>query len=149
MNKHPHAELMKQYAEDAMRTATPWRLWEVRQKESTQWSQLTEPSLWSPNCEYRRKQKVIEIDGMKFPIPITTTNINSKNQEYFTIGLTDSGIVAARIKPCYMKADKFQALFKQGWIFEQIEDCELYIESLAELNKKVISYFHEDSQKEN
>lgn len=32
MNKHPHAELMKQYAEDAMKTATPWRLWETRQK---------------------------------------------------------------------------------------------------------------------
>lgn len=30
MNKHPHAELMKQYAEDAMMTEYPWRLWEVR-----------------------------------------------------------------------------------------------------------------------
>lgn len=32
MNKHPHAELMKLYAEDAMTTEHPWRLWEVRQK---------------------------------------------------------------------------------------------------------------------
>ena len=144
MNRHSHVELMKQYAEDAMRTAQPWLLWEVRQKESTQWSQLTELSLWSPSCEYRRKQNVIEIDGVKFPIPIATTTINSKNQECFTIGITDYGIVAARIKPCYMKADKFQALLKQGWIFEQAEDCELYIESLAELNKKVISRFYED-----
>ena len=32
MNKHPHAELMKQYAEDARMTEYLWRLWEVRQK---------------------------------------------------------------------------------------------------------------------
>lgn len=26
--KHPHAELMKQYAEDAMETDKPWERWE-------------------------------------------------------------------------------------------------------------------------
>lgn len=30
MNKHPHAELMKQYAEDAATTAEPYKLWLYR-----------------------------------------------------------------------------------------------------------------------
>ena len=29
MPKHIHAELMKQYAEDAMTTDEPWKLWEA------------------------------------------------------------------------------------------------------------------------
>ena len=30
MAKHPHAELMMQYAEDAMETDEPWLLWQYR-----------------------------------------------------------------------------------------------------------------------
>lgn len=58
MNKHPHAELMKQYAEDAMMTEYPWRLWEVRQKDIGAWSDLVRHPSWYLASEYRRKSKV-------------------------------------------------------------------------------------------
>lgn len=60
MSKHPHAELMAQYAQDALETDTPWERWEVRQV-----AKGCEPSDWRPcmprdmlfprDFEYRRK----------------------------------------------------------------------------------------------
>lgn len=149
MNKHPHAELMKLYAEDAMTTEHPWRLWEVRQKDIGAWSDLVRHPSWYLGSEYRRKPKVVEIDGVTFPVPITSTFNDSENQEYFTINVTDSGVAAARIKRSSMKVDKFHALLNQGMIFENAEDCKRYIEALTELNKKIISRLDENSQKEN
>lgn len=149
MNKHPHAELMKQYAEDAMKTATPWRLWETRQKDNGGWCDLIQHPQWYLGSEYRRKPKVVKIDGVAFPVAITSTFNDSENQEYFTINVTDSGVAAARIKRSNMKVDKFQALLNQGMIFENAEDCKRYVEALTELNKKIISRLDENSQKEN
>lgn len=127
MNKHPHAELMKQYAEDAMKTATPWRLWETRQKDNGGWCDLIQHPQWYLGSEYRRKPKVVKIDGVAFPVAITSTFNDSENQEYFTINVTDSGVAAARIKRSSMKVDKFQALLNQGMIFENAEDCKRYV----------------------
>lgn len=139
MNKHPHAELMKQYAEDAMMTEYPWRLWEVRQKGTGEWYDLVEHPSWYLGSEYRRKPKAVEIDGVNFPVPITNTFNDSENQEYFTINVTDSGVVAARIECSSTKVNKFQALLNQGMIFENAKDCKRYVEALIELNKKIIS----------
>lgn len=149
MNKHPHAELMKLYAKDAMTTEHPWRLWEVRQKDIGAWSDLVRHPSWYLGSEYRRKPKVVEIDGVTFPVPITSTFNDSENQEYFTINVTDSGVAAARIKRSSMKVDKFQALLNQGMIFENAEDCKRYVEALSELNKKITSGFYEELEKEN
>lgn len=148
MAKHPHAELMKLYAEDAMTTDTPWRLWEVRQKDIGTWSALVRHPSWYLGSEYRRKPKLIKVEGIEFPVPVTTTFNDSENQEYFTINVTDSGVVAARVKRGCMKVDKFQALLKQGMIFEKAEDCKRYVEALTELNKKIISHSDEDPEKE-
>ena len=56
MPKHIHAELMKQYAEDAMTTDEPWKLWEVYDVFSNKWWVCTNLT-WDPDCKYRRKQK--------------------------------------------------------------------------------------------
>ena len=149
MNKHPHAELMKQYAEDAMKTATPWRLWQIRQKDNGGWCDLIQHPQWYLGSEYRRKPKVVKIDGVVFPVPITSTFNDSENQEYFTINVTDSGVAAARIERSSMKVDKFHTLLNQGMIFENAEDCKRYVEALTELNKKIISRLDENPQKEN
>lgn len=92
---------------------------------------------------------MVEIGGVNFPVPITSTVNDSENQEYFTINVTDSGVAAARVRRCCLKVDKFQALLKQGMIFKNVEDCKRYIEALTELNKKIISHSDEDSEKEN
>ena len=56
MPKHIHAELMKQYAEDAMTTDEPWKLWEFYSNHGY-WTTLTDNPLWYANSKYRRKQK--------------------------------------------------------------------------------------------
>lgn len=44
---------MKQYAEDAAQTDTPWKRWQNRSGGS--WRDLSNNAKWHPNREYRRK----------------------------------------------------------------------------------------------
>lgn len=149
MAKHPHAELMKLYAEDAMSTAEPWNLWEFQQKDEATWYRLTSHPAWAHNCEYRRRPRMVEIDGVKFPIPTLTASDYSAKQDYFTISISHFGIAAVRVNCECISADRFDTLFKHGLIFKQSEDCERYIEALSELNNKIVSRFYEKSGKEN
>lgn len=55
--KHRHAELMMQYAQDAMTTATPWESWEARAPRKHDWYTLKSDPCWSVDFEYRRKPK--------------------------------------------------------------------------------------------
>ena len=55
MPKHIHADLMKQYAEDAMTTDEPWKLWQVR--SCGEWFDLDQSPIWVKDTEYRRKEK--------------------------------------------------------------------------------------------
>jgi hypothetical protein len=55
--KHNHAELMMQYAADAMTTATPWELWEARAHPKRDWYTLKSDPCWSTDFEYQRKPK--------------------------------------------------------------------------------------------
>lgn len=149
MNKHPHAELMKQYAEDAMKTTKPWRLWEIRKLGDNTWYKLIENPTWLNGCEYRRIPRVVEIDGVEFPQKAIIMSGVPTFQDYFTITIDDSGFVPTRINHGRMNIDKFHALYEQGLIFETLEDCEHYIKALIELNKKIASRFDKDSGKEN
>lgn len=54
VKKHPHAELMLQYAQDAMETAKPYERWEVRVGRIT-WVTLPCNPDWAGGQEYRRK----------------------------------------------------------------------------------------------
>jgi len=56
--KHPHAESMKLYAEDAAETDKPWERWEMRNPARTQeWATLDSDVYWVRGFEYRRKNK--------------------------------------------------------------------------------------------
>ena len=61
MPKHLHAELMKQYAEDAMTTDEPWNLWEVYDELCNKWDTMQDNPSWFEHVKYRRKQKY-EVD---------------------------------------------------------------------------------------
>ena len=74
-SKHVHAELMAQYAEDAMRTNKPWQLLEFKQIVDVDqtWSDWTECKCSPEWCEYRkyrRKPKFININGYNVPEPL-------------------------------------------------------------------------------
>jgi hypothetical protein len=54
---HPHAELMKLYAEDAANHERPWELWESQDTllGEAKFGQMTHPISWLPHISYRRK----------------------------------------------------------------------------------------------
>ena len=54
--KHKHAELMMQYAQDAMETNEPWERWEYFHRGAGEWKSLKKLN-WNPNVMYRRKPK--------------------------------------------------------------------------------------------
>jgi hypothetical protein len=53
MSGHKHAELMLQYANDALTNKTPWELWEVKMYDK--WESVTGNFNWYEGYEYRRK----------------------------------------------------------------------------------------------
>ncbi len=70
MGKHIHAELMLQYAQDAMETETPWERWECLEKDDDEWSELGINPRFHPDVKYRRKPKTININGFEVPEPL-------------------------------------------------------------------------------
>lgn len=57
--KHPHAEAMMQYAEDALTTDEPWQLWEIQFHNQKNWRPLFEHPSWDKDAKYRKKESVI------------------------------------------------------------------------------------------
>lgn len=55
MSKHPHAEVMAQYAQDALETDTPWERWHYRWAPDLPWREFEFHPRWHPDHEYRRK----------------------------------------------------------------------------------------------
>lgn len=92
---------------------------------------------------------MVNIVGVEFPVSISIAKDDSTNRDYFTIYVTDSGVVVGRINRELMNVEKFNILLKQGLIFEQRDDCERYVEALSGLNMKIPSRFYEELEKEN
>ena len=61
MAKHIHAELMMQYAQDAMETPRPRERWEMYGKVTGSWISLGECFFWRPENQYRRKPKMLSV----------------------------------------------------------------------------------------
>lgn len=54
MFKHKHAEAMALYAEDALKSKTPWERWELRLNNTGEWKKCTFTPTWNEHFEYRR-----------------------------------------------------------------------------------------------
>ena len=59
--KHKHAELMMQYAQDAMETPHPWERWEWYVPAIKSWETMTSNPDWNTRTEYRRKPKMLSV----------------------------------------------------------------------------------------
>ena len=74
MTAHKHADLMLQYAKDAMETDKPWERWEVRIAANVQpnavFERLSYHPGWHTSNEYRRKPQTIKVGKWEFPKPI-------------------------------------------------------------------------------
>ena len=80
---HIHAAAMAEYAKDAAETDKPWERWEV--SFSGGFTSVTGHPNWSVNHEYRRKPKVILINGHEVPEPHRTPL--KDGEEYWTLSL--------------------------------------------------------------
>lgn len=69
MSKHPHAENMALYAQDAMETDRPWERWEVKTRMGG-WHLFDCHPEWIADREYRRKPRTININGFEVPEPM-------------------------------------------------------------------------------
>lgn len=65
--KHPHAELMAEYAKDALSTDKPWELWQF-QDGTFEWADLWNHPQWNSHCSYRRKPK--QSDAKKYGVAV-------------------------------------------------------------------------------
>jgi len=54
MTAHPHAELIKRFAEDAQVSDTPWEFWYFKNRFGV-WENLDSPPEWRVDTEYRRQ----------------------------------------------------------------------------------------------
>lgn len=71
MSGHIHAELMAQYAEDALETSRPWERWERWERQSgAGWVSMRAHPLWLIDTQYRRKPRTITINGREVPEPM-------------------------------------------------------------------------------
>lgn len=143
MAKHPHVELMKLYAEDAMTTTEPWERWEVRLKGDPTWTPMGTWPTWSPDCEYRHKPKTVKISDIEFPEPHMPFELICSERVFYTIGISGKGLIVEEIKRHRANFEKFDDLLMRGLIFKQSEDCERYIKALSNLNDKIIEYFNQ------
>ena len=68
--KHIHAELMAQYAQDAMETDKPWKRWEFYSSIDQCWVsfEINHPT-WNSGTRFRRRPTTININGHEVPEP--------------------------------------------------------------------------------
>ena len=96
MAKHIHAELMMQYAQDAMETPEPWERWEVCGKLTGTWYPLSEGDGLSfiSGHQYRRKPKMLSVtlasgEVVSWPEPHRTDLEYGDSYFYFVPTLGD------------------------------------------------------------
>ena len=83
---HIHAAAMAEYAKDAAETDKPWERWEVSMTESgDEYRNLFGHPDWAVTRKYRRKPKVILINGHEVPEPHRTPLKNG--EEYWALSL--------------------------------------------------------------
>ena len=86
--KHKHAELMMQYAQDAMETDKPWERWEVYGNVTGRWISVSECLSFLPENQYRRKQKMLSVtlaNGEVVSWPEAVKELSS-GDDYWYIG---------------------------------------------------------------
>ena len=98
MAKHIHAELMMQYAQDAMETPEPWERWEVGGKLTGTWYPLSEGDGLSfiSGHQYRRKPKMLSVtlaDGEVVSWPEPHGTELEYGDSYFYVNVDGSVIV--------------------------------------------------------
>ena len=125
---HIHAELMAQYAEDALETDKPWERWEFHHKRGEYQSLGSHPD-WAVTREYRRKPKTILINGYEVPEPCRTPL--KDDEVYWTLSLI-RGVTSA-----HWQNDNIDNVYlKNGFIHLTKEAAEKHFNALRSFTAK-------------
>ena len=133
--KHKHAELMMQYAQDAMETDKPWELWEYSHASSNGWRNLDKMPSWRIGNDYRRKPKMISVTLMNgevvsWPAPHRTEL--EYGDSYFYVGV-DGSVVVESWDCIAWDSD----ILSNGWLHLTKEAAEQHSHALFKINNQV------------
>jgi hypothetical protein len=125
-----HADLMIQYAKDAQETNEPWKLWQRKNKNNKMWFDLFYNPSWDEDADYRRKPKIININGFEIQEPLRIRP--KKRNTYYIVNLEDT-----ETHPIYWNDDYFDNnYFNKGLVHLTAEDAELHKKALLSFTKK-------------
>jgi hypothetical protein len=83
--KHKHAELMMQYAQDAMEGDKPWVLWQFKRPCSDEWLGCGNNPTWYTDHEFRRKPKqhtiVLNTEQLK-EVVMACSHVGWENEDF-------------------------------------------------------------------
>lgn len=129
MTKHPHAELMMRYAEDAMRTEEPWTLWQYRCEGK--WKQCTAHPSWAKSGTFRRKPEAIKVGDYEFPKP--EINELKLNEAYWYTGIGQYGFCAQY--GVWTDSSKDYQLLNSRLIHTNVEDAQRHADVLNKIHR--------------
>lgn len=125
-----HHELILQYAEDAQKSAEPWKLWQV-ESWCGGWVTLGAPPQWSVCRKYRRKPRTIRIGEYDVPEPIRVEPLQGES-----IYIVDPGISSyCRMRDYRADSIYTTGAFKRGLVHTTPEAAELHGRALASLTE--------------
>ena len=135
--KHKHAELMMQYAQDAMETDKPWKRWQYNSnKDDFGFISCDKYTIaFYDDYEYRRKPKMVSVtlmDGevLSWPEPLKLSDLEL-NKSYFFID-TELDIHETR----WVSFDNM-GLVSCGMVHDTKEAAYKHAEALFKINNQV------------
>ncbi|WP_118984403.1 hypothetical protein [Photorhabdus sp. CRCIA-P01] len=131
--KHVHAELMLQYAQDALKTDEPWKMWEYRDKDGDyicEWKELNYTPKWGLCREYRRKTE-ITVGKVSFPKPVDY-ELNNGDKYYSII----DSMSYDECGPLIWFGDNIDVLYLNNRCIHLTEEAaKQHVEALIKINK--------------
>ena len=138
--KHPHAELMLQYAQDAMETNKPWERWEYRDAPEDGWEPCKGTPVWDPAAKYRRKPRTIHINGIEVPEPCREP-LEGVTHYYMpdlmeSAGGSSSGLSSGWVWSAWDDDEVDHARLKAGIVHLTAEAAALHARALVSITKE-------------
>ena len=127
---HIHAAAMAEYAKDALETDMPWERWEISLAESgDEYRNLLGHPEWAVTRKYRRKPKVILINGHEVPEPHRTP---LQDSEYYWV----PDIFTGATRYGWQDDDEDNNYLRNGFIHLTREAAEKHFNALKSFTAK-------------
>lgn len=131
MKPHPHAALMAEYAKDAALDGECWKNWEVLWPyPNADWTSCTTIPQWVQTAKYRRRPRVIVINGIEVPEPMREAP--DRGTKYFAPALSwVSGLRGETEERCTWTGDPGdRRMLEFGFCHATREAAELHAKAL-------------------